>query len=327
MDQDWDENAMQTMIKEQLVEAQKKYREDGGSKNVADPTELDYDKVYANTKRILEIKVTKEAGVVTAKARYTLWAYNYQNPDNPYETMSLCPCGGENLGKSQSDKDWKQGCFCTYVSAYTAFYSSEAGNNLEGLYVFYYPNYQSTSSVNPLDEIVVDNTDNLKFDLYVTKQIPMMDTESTDTDAESSTTTRVKVPPTSTQEANYRMSLTIEENPTATGNANWNTNLGLYRAQIQLRSNLNYDISNLTQSSRPKLQQMKLTYKEITDSGLTKKASGNSAQNVLDFNSLDDKEAYDRIYTAKVSIYKAGAAQKNFPDEDRILTLDGSKEN
>lgn len=327
MDQDWDENAMQTMIKEQLVEAQKKYREDGGSKNVADPTELDYDKVYANTKRILEIKVTKEAGVVTAKARYTLWAYNYQNPDNPYETMSLCPCGGENLGKSQSDKDWKQGCFCTYVSAYTAFYSSEAGNNLEGLYVFYYPNYQSTSSVNPLDEIVVDNTDNLKFDLYVTKQIPMMDTESTDTDAESSTTTRVKVPPTSTQEANYRMSLTIEENPTATGNANWNTNLGLYRAQIQLRSNLNYDISNLTQSSRPKLQQMRLTYKEITDSGLTKKASGNSAQNVLDFNSLDDKEAYDRIYTAKVSIYKAGAAQKNFPDEDRILTLDGSKEN
>lgn len=174
---------------------------------------------------------------------------------------------------------------------------------------------------------MVDNTDNLKFDLYVTKQIPMMDTESTDTDAESSTTTRVKVPPTSTQEANYRMSLTIEENPTATGNANWNTNLGLYRAQIQLRSNLNYDISNLTQSSRPKLQQMKLTYKEITDSGLTKKASGNSAQNVLDFNSLDDKEAYDRIYTAKVSIYKAGAAQKNFPDEDRILTLDGSKEN
>ena len=67
---------------------------------MAEPTELDYDKVYANTKRILEIKVTKEAGVVTAKARYTLWAYNYQNPDNPYETMSLCPCGGENLGKT-----------------------------------------------------------------------------------------------------------------------------------------------------------------------------------------------------------------------------------
>ena len=314
MDQDWDQNAMETMLKEQLAEAQKKYREEKLA-DVKEPTELNYADVYANTKRILEIKVTKEAGVITAKARYTLWAYPYQNPDNPYETMAICPCHGQNLGKSQSDTDWIPGCFCTYVSAYTAFYSSEAGNDLEGIYVFYYPNYKSTSSVNPLDEIVVDNTDNLKFELHVTKQIPL--TEET----------HAKNPPTSTQEANYRMSLTIEENPTAKGNANWNTNLGLYRAQVQLRSNLDYDISNLTQSSRPKLGQMKLVYKEITDGGFTKKASGNSAKTVLDFNSLDVKEAYDRIYTVKVSIYKAGAAGRNFPKEDKLLTLDGSKEN
>ena len=314
MDQDWDQNAMETMLKEQLAEAQKKYREENHA-GVSEPAELNYADVYANTKRILEIKVTKEAGVITAKARYTLWTYSYQNPDNPYETMTICPCHGNNLGKSQSDPDWIPGCFCTYVSAYTAFYSSEAGNNLEGIYVFYYPNYKSTSSVNPLDEIVVDNTDNLKFELYVTKQIPM--TENT----------HEKNPPTSTQEANYRMSLTIEEDPTAKGNANWNTNLGLYRAQVQLRSNLDYDISNLTQSSRPKLSQMKLVYKEITDGGFTKKASGNSAKTVLDFNSLDVKEAYDRIYTVKVSVYKAGAAERNFPEEDKILTLDGSKEN
>ena len=314
MDQDWDQNAMETMLKEQLAEAQKKYWEKNPA-GVSEPAELNYEDVYANTKRILEIKVTKEAGVITAKARYTLWTYPYQNPDNPYETMTICPCHGNNLGKSQSDPDWIPGCFCTYVSAYTAFYSSEAGNNLEGIYVFYYPNYKSTSSVNPLDEIVVDNTDNLKFELYVTKQIPM--TENT----------HEKNPPTSTQEANYRMSLTIEENPTAKGNANWNTNLGLYRAQVQLRSNLDYDISNLTQSSRPKLSQMKLVYKEITDGGFTKKASGNSAKTVLDFNSLDVKEAYDRIYTVKVSVYKAGAAERNFPEEDKILTLDGSKEN
>lgn len=345
MDKDWDQNAMDTMIENQYVEANREFLENKAPESEK-PRKLNYADVYANTKRILEIKVTKEAGVITAKARYTLWTYNYKNSDNPYETMSLCPCKGENLGKSQSDDDWIPGCFCTYVSAYTAFYSSEAGNNLEGIYVFYYPNYKSTSSVNPLDEIVVDNTDNLKFDLYVTKQIPMTEsstgstdttastdnTGSTDTTASTGNTgntekTYVKALPTSTQEANYRMSLTIEENPTARGNANWNTNLGLYRAQIQLRSNLNYDISNLTQSSRPKLSQMKLTYKEITDSGSTKKASGNSAQTVLDFNSLDDKEAYDRIYTAKISIYKEGAAEKNFPDEDKILTLDGSKEN
>lgn len=331
MDKDWDESAMRRMIAEQHLEAMARYNEelqsgDAGMKtDIVEPKTLDYEDVYAHTKRILEIKVTKEAGVVTAKARYTLWAYNYKNANNKYETMSLCPCGGNNLGKSNSDSDWKQGCFCTYVSAYTAFYSSEAGNDLEGIYVFYYPNYNSTSSVNPLDEIVVDNTHNLKFNLYVTKQIPMKQSE--DTGSDSSTAEKEKDPPTSTQEANYRMSLTVEENPTARGNANWNTNLGLYRAQIQLRSNLDYDISNLTPNSRPKLSQMKLTYKEITDSNLVKKASGASAKTVLDLNTLDDKEAYDRIYTVKVTIYKEGAAKKNFPDEDKILSLDGSKEN
>lgn len=54
---------------------------------------------------------------------------------------------------------------------------------------------------------------------------------------------------------------------------------------------------------------------------------GDCAKTVLDFNSLDVKEAYDRIYTVKVSVYKAGAAGRNFPEEDKILTLDGSKEN
>ncbi len=326
MDKDWDESAMQRMIGEQHIAAEAKYNSDltSGTATAADePSSLDYKDVYAHTKRILEVKVTKKAGVVTAEARYTLWAYNYKKAGNEYETFSLCPCNGENLGKSQSDPDWKSGCFCTYVSAYTTFYSSEAGNNLDGIYIFYYPNYNSTSSVNPLDEIVVDNTANLKFNLYVTKQIPTTQSDSTNGDG---STELVKETPTSAQEGNYRMSLTIEENPSDRGNANWNTNLSLYRAQIQLRSNLNYDISNLTQSSRPKLNQMTLIYKEINGE-LTKQTKGGTAQTILDFNSLDDKEAYDRIYTAKVTVYKAGAAKKNFPDEDKILTLDGSKEN
>ena len=327
MDKDWDESAMQRMIGEQHIAAEAKYNTDltSGTATAADePSSLEYKDVYAHTKRILEVKVTKKAGVVTAEARYTLWAYNYKKAGNEYETFSLCPCNGENLGKNQSDSDWKTGCFCTYVSAYTTFYSSEAGNDLKGLYIFYYPNYNSTSDANPLDEIVVDNTANLKFNLYVTKQIPT--TEQSSTDGANGDTELVKNPPTSAQEGNYRMSLTIEENPSARGNANWNTNLSLYRAQIQLRSNLNYDISNLTQSSRPKLNQMKLIYKEINGE-LIKQAKNPAAQTILDFNSLDDKEANDRIYTAKVTIYKAGAAKNNFPDEDKILTLDGSKEN
>ena len=330
MDKDWDKSAMESMIATQKTTAENQYLADlaAGKATEADaPSDLEYEDVYAHTKRVLEVKVTKEAGVVTAKARYTMYTYNYKKASSKYDTMSLCPCNGENFGKDQSDPGWVTGCFCTYVSAYTAFYSSEAGNNLEGIYIFYYPNYNSTSGVNPLDEIVVDNTANLKFNLYVTKQIPTTEKSSADgTGGADSSTDLVKNPPTSTQEGNYRMSLTIEENPSARDNANWNTNLSLYRAQAKLRSNLNYDISNLTQNSRPKLNQMILTYKEVNCT-LVKRATGNAAQTVLDFNSLDDKEAYDRIYTAKVTIYKAGAARDDFPDKDKILTLDGSKEN
>ena len=330
MDKDWDKSAMESMIATQKTTAENQYLADlaAGKATEADaPSDLEYEDVYAHTKRVLEVKVTKEAGVVTAKARYTMYTYNYKKASSKYDTMSLCPCNGENFGKDQSDPGWVTGCFCTYVSAYTAFYSSEAGNNLEGIYIFYYPNYNSTSGVNPLDEIVVDNTANLKFNLYVTKQIPTTEKSNADgTGGADSSTDLVKNPPTSTQEGNYRMSLTIEENPSARDNANWNTNLSLYRAQVKLRSNLNYDISNLTQNSRPKLNQMALIYKEVNGT-LVKRATGNAAQTVLDFNSLDDKEAYDRIYTAKVTIYKAGAARDDFPDKDKILTLDGSKEN
>ena len=54
--------------------------------------------------------------------------------------------------------------------------------------------------------------------------------------------------------------------------------------------------------------------------------SGSGAKKILDYNGLDDKKEEDRIYTAKVSVYKAGAAAKNFPDDDLIVTLDGTKE-
>ena len=61
-------------------------------------------------------------------------------------------------------------------------------------------------------------------------------------------------------------------------------------------------------------------------SGREKNVSGTGAKNILSFNGLDDKEEADRIYTAKVSVYKVGAAEKNFPKEDLIVSLDGAKE-
>ena len=41
---------------------------------------------------------------------------------------------------------------------------------------------------------------------------------------------------------------------------------------------------------------------------------------------VDDKKLEDRIYTTKVEVYKAGAAEKGFPKENLVVTLDGTKE-
>lgn len=134
--------------------------------------------------------------------------------------------------------------------------------------------------------------------------------------------------PTNAQESQYRMSLTIKENPAARNKTNWNTNTGLYKAVTKLRTNLDYNISDMNEiEKRPKIGQMSLTYQAVNTSGSNgAKVSGSAAKKVLDCNSLDDRVAKDRIYTAKVSIYKAGAAAKNFPDSDLVVTLDGSKE-
>ena len=72
---------------------------------------------------------------------------------------------------------------------------------------------------------------------------------------------------------------------------------------------------------------MKLTYQAVSGKGVNeRKITGSGAKKVLDYNGLDDRKQADRIYTVKVSVYKAGAAEKGFPDEERIATLDGAKE-
>ena len=76
--------------------------------------------------------------------------------------------------------------------------------------------------------------------------------------------------------------------------------------------------------SRSKITQMSLTYSDTAS--VVKTVSGNYAKTILQVNGLDDRKVKDRIYTAKVSVYKAGAAAKNFPEEDLVATLDGAKE-
>ena len=313
MPQNWDENAMKAIVQGQTEYANKEYKDsidtsgDGTNKTI-----LDADEVYQYTKRTLYIKVEESGGTVKASAKYTLNAYNYSKKGGKeWESMSICPCDGTGQTTGQ-DK-----CFCTYESAYVPFYSSETGTELKNLFVFYYPNYNSTSSVHPLDEIVFENMSNYPVQLYVAKQ-----RADSQTSGEGSVTL-----PTTTQEQKYRMSLTVEENPSALGQINWNTNPSLYRAKTVLRTNLDEDISGNDSASRTSVNQMKLVYQAVDSNGQKgRSVSGKSAKQILSVNGLDDKEAEDRIYNVKVEIYKAGAAQNNFPESDRIVVLEGTKE-
>ena len=344
MEKDWDKKAMNELIEAQNNLATTKWSEDynaweqknkrtetdADGNTISHPTpgeilayenanpkprELDYDDVYAHTKRILKVKIENSGGSIIAKAKYILNAYDYtKEGGSKYETMSICECNNKNANLPD-DATPISGCCCTYSSAYTTFYSSENQDDLQGIYIFYYPNYNSVNSTKPLDEIYFDNseisvksehgndTTNYPVNLYVTKQRDEKNNE-----------------PASIEEVQYKMSLTIKESPTKP----WSANMGLFKASTKLMTNLDYDISNFTEiPKRTKTNQMKLTYTDTNN----RKTTGYSAKNILSCNGLDNRLAEDRIYTATVKVYKQGAAQNNFPEEDMIVSLDGAKEN
>lgn len=326
MGKNWDESAMKQILVDQKQKAEKLWSEDLNEyikaaqteeekKELTEqftalypqPQELDLEDVYKQTKRTLYVEISESGGTIKVEAQYVLNTYNYvKKGGNKYERMDICPCGGK------SDRERVKGCFCTYPSAHWTFYSSEADAKLKNLYVFYYPNYESKNTTKPLDNIIIENTENYPVNVYVTKQ----------RDEENNV-------PSSIQENSYRMVLTIKECPAELGQTNWNTNPSLYRAQTKLRTNLDYNISDFDKIlTRPRISQMQLTYQSVTRDGQNdKKKTGAAAKQILSYNGLDDKTEVDRIYTAKVNVYKSGAAAKGFPKDELVVSLDGAKEN
>ena len=326
MGKNWDESAMKQILVDQKQKAEKLWSEDLNEyikaaqteeekKELTEqftalypqPQELDLEDVYKQTKRTLYVEISESGGTIKVEAQYVLNTYNYvKKGGNKYERMDICPCGGK------SDRERVKGCFCTYPSAHWTFYSSEADAKLKNLYVFYYPNYESKNTTKPLDNIIIENTENYPVNVYVTKQ----------RDEENNV-------PSSIQENSYRMALTIKECPAELGQTNWNTNPSLYRAQTKLRTNLDYNISDFDKIlTRPRISQMQLTYQSVTRDGQNdKKKTGAAAKQILSYTGLDDKTEVDRLYTAKVNVYKSGAAAKGFPKDELVVSLDGAKEN
>lgn len=274
-----------------------------------EPEPLSAEKVFNSAKKTLVVTLDyeEEIGEVKVKFKYKIDAHDYVSEDNPvYGRMDLCKCGGDTDNEGDSDE-----YFCTINTEKD--YTQDPENELKNIYIFYYPNYNSTNATKALDTITFENLNNYPVNLYVSKQ---QDEESKKDNS------------LARKENMYRMSLTIKENPyiNEKKDTNWNTNSSLFRSQTKLRTNLDYNISYEV-LDRPKISQMKLTYQGVdAGSGREKNVSGTGAKNILSFNGLDDKEEADRIYTAKVSVYKAGAAEKNFPKEDLIVSLDGAKE-
>lgn len=253
------------------------------------------DDVYDHSVRTLMLTIDQSAGTVkvTAKRELNPWDWIKSNYMTRLEDTSLVNSG-------------------LVIESENTVFSSEAGENMNNLFLFYSPNYNSTSSANPLDRIILNNKINdYDINFYVVKQ--------KDKDVQDNILYKL--------EQQYRMELSVWEEPEQ---GNWNSNPSLYKAKTKLRTNLDYNIAVKTDDesdeiqSRLKVNQMSLIYKDQKRN--FPPIYNNVAKKVLDFNRLDDREAEDRIYTAKVSVYKMGAAEKNFPEEDLVVTLDGAKE-
>lgn len=269
------------------------------------PEALNKKDVYENMRRTLVVTLSENNGIATAKARYKLcaWDYDIRTENTPYATFQLCPCKGAGKTSETTIPD----CFCTHNSVDSVFYSSEANVDLKNLYIFYYPNYVSDNRREPFDTIEFRNEANYPVNLYVVKQ------NSADI------TDRVEL---SGLERGYRMNLTVIEDPASYNFGNWITNPGLFKAKTKLRTNLDFDISEPAVEKRQEIAQMNLTFKDQRGT----QVHDITAEKILSFNGLDDRQPKDRIYKVAVEVYRQGAAEKGFPEEELIVSLDGSKE-
>lgn len=184
----------------------------------------------------------------------------------------------------------------------SSIFRSEADSELKNVCIFYYPNYNSTSSMKPLDVIEFENKNNYPVNLFVVKQ-------------------KTEISDLFQKENAYKMNLTVTEDTMKQKNhTNWYTNPSLYPGVTKLRTNLGWNIANNEKVNN----QVNLLYQDLNIPPHIVKNAG--AVKVLDANTLNNKEAKDRIYKAKVMVYKSGAAAKGFPKEDLVVTLDGAKE-
>lgn len=258
-------------------------------------------------KRTLTVKVEETAGSTKVTAVYQLQIPGLQDGTIHQEELGEnFPCPGN---ASTRQHDGRGGCFCTDIIDDQVFYdNSETGSKLQGIYLFYVPNYRSRAANAPLDQIIFENPGNIQVPLYITKQLK-----------EGRSYADIR-----SEEQSYKMSLTVRENPIPT----WNTLASQFRGATSLRTNLDTNIgyenmNDRNTSAAPR--QMTLTYKDQSDRYRT----GDVAKAITQMNGLEDAQEKYRIFSAKVSLYPAGTltgVKQEQWKEHQLVELKGSAE-
>lgn len=176
--------------------------------------------------------------------------------------------------------------------------------------LFYYPLYGSNVMA---DEILINNDSNVQLHLLIAKQRPS--TEEPD-NPEILTDAQLMA-----AEMNYAADIYILDGRGAS----------MDKEKFTLKTNLGL---NLAGESNPDKKDMNIP-DQLYINGQSMDLSGTSQMNIYTLDGVRSlmgaaplgTDITELIYDVEVSVYEEGAAGRNFPDEERMIVIEGSKTN
>lgn len=167
------------------------------------------------------------------------------------------------------------------------FDNSSSKRDLQDIYLFYFPIYESSG-----DEIIFINDDKVPLTLHISKQEP------------ASTLNLMA------NEMGYHCSLSMSEAGST-----------LASAVTTLRTNLDTNLFQIySATSLPVLSGISYQFNASVTDRSALEAAGR-------YEDIAGSVKKDRIFDVKVHIYENGAAAANFPEDQRLVTIKGSKDN
>lgn len=183
--------------------------------------------------------------------------------------------------------------------------------------IFYYPLYGKNTDIP--DEIIIKNNTNAELNLLIAKQMPsdIMNASNPEvlTDAQLMAA-----------EMDYEVDVKIK-----------NGSSDMDKKKFTLKTNLGLNLVGekyLAGESDPAKRDVNVP-NQLSVNGKIMDLSGTSQMNIYTLDGVRspmgtapaDGDVTELIYDVEVSVYKEGAADKDFPDEERMIVIEGSKNN